>query len=344
MKRVILLIFLCVLPQLAVAGEYYYLATYDLNSEGYVASISVKKINLKNATIVDSLSLGTVGCLLNEKPFKINYHGKDALLFFVQDGMVAKNTGPGPETSYLFCVDRSLNLKNFIITKGAGVFPCLRDGVSNGFYLEIQNDSSAAINYPDGIYFINNELNFVRIDSLPGAVYEEIFVNPFKWLIKIPGDLKHNLYYGWKDSQYWLVKLDSVTQTVQIYSQLRFSGGAATLFAYHPRRNLFYCLKVNYEIPSDEPDFKPKTRLDYYIDPEAVIYDPESLDIIKRIPIADYPDGEYPGKENGLADVVGDYIVYYFFREEHYTRYDPAMLLIFDTRTNEATWLRVGWR
>jgi len=37
-------------------------------------------------------------------------------------------------------------------------------------------------------------------------------------------------------------------------------------------------------------------------------------------------------------------IYYYYFWQDGYEGFDPAYLLIFDTRTNEASWLRVGWR
>ena len=41
---------------------------------------------------------------------------------------------------------------------------------------------------------------------------------------------------------------------------------------------------------------------------------------------------------------VGDYLVYFFMQTAHIEWYPPALLFIFDTRTNEANWLRVGWR
>jgi hypothetical protein len=55
-------------------------------------------------------------------------------------------------------------------------------------------------------------------------------------------------------------------------------------------------------------------------------------------------DSGYAFAEIGTCDRVGPYFVYYFFDQEDYRYYSPAMLFIFDTRNNQATWLRVGWR
>jgi hypothetical protein len=62
------------------------------------------------------------------------------------------------------------------------------------------------------------------------------------------------------------------------------------------------------------------------------------------IPIPDYPEGDFISGSYGPAELVGPYIVYYFGESNDLGQLYPAMLFIFDTRTNEATWLRVGWR
>jgi hypothetical protein len=352
MNRIIILIFLCIMPQLAGAGEYYYVNTYELtsgqNRESSGNALYLKTINLDTKSIVDSIMQQNRGYIDNGMPVILTVDSTRYIISFSEIGIWAKNGNLGvlPDVFYTICkIDSGIpEVAKFDSVQGAWIEECEQSFNENKFRFSLRNALDTTHVLRPGEYSIDSELNLVFLDTLNLFDDQEIKIEPFSFLLKIPGNTKHNLYYGMKNSQYWLAICDSTTQTISNSVQLRFSGGAATLFAYHPKRDLFYCLKVNYEIPSDEPDFKPKKRLDYYIDPEVVIYDPESLDIIKRIPIADYPDGEYPGKENGLADVVGDYIVYFFFREEHYTRYDPAMLFIFDTRTNEATWLRVGWR
>jgi len=59
-----------------------------------------------------------------------------------------------------------------------------------------------------------------------------------------------------------------------------------------------------------------------------------------------YPnsDSGYIGSGYGPCERIGPYFIYYFFDGEDYRYFSPAMLFIFDTRTNQATWLRVGWR
>jgi hypothetical protein len=80
------------------------------------------------------------------------------------------------------------------------------------------------------------------------------------------------------------------------------------------------------------------------INPFVKLFNINTFAQLDSFPVADYPKGDYPDGNNDVADVVGPYIVYYFFGREGIEKYAPAMLFIFDTRTNEATWLRVGWR
>jgi hypothetical protein len=104
---------------------------------------------------------------------------------------------------------------------------------------------------------------------------------------------------------------------------------------------LVYDFNLNYEFYGETIT---KTRDLGRIDSHVRLYRLSDFTPLDSIPVADYPPGDYPDGTFDVADVVGPYIVYYFFGREGLTRYAPAMLFIFDTRTNEATWLRVGWR
>ena len=104
-----------------------------------------------------------------------------------------------------------------------------------------------------------------------------------------------------------------------------------------------YIFDLNYEYHIYEPEWEKLYGQDW-ITPEVYIYDPISLDLIECDTIADFPKNNFPGIEYGLADVVGNYIVVYFFDCELREGFLPAMLFIFDTRTNTARWLNVGWR
>ena len=102
-----------------------------------------------------------------------------------------------------------------------------------------------------------------------------------------------------------------------------------------------YDFNLNWEFYSKSVN---KSYDEHRIDSHAKIYNLADFALIDSFAVADYPRGAYPDQAFDAADIVGPYMVYYFFGREGLTRYAPAMLFIFDTRTNEATWLRVGWR
>jgi len=82
------------------------------------------------------------------------------------------------------------------------------------------------------------------------------------------------------------------------------------------------------------------------IDPSILVrYKALDLTLFDSTPIS-YPPIEdgYASCEWGDCRKVGQFLIHYFFEGEEPGYFSPAMLFIFDTRTNEARWLRVGWR
>jgi hypothetical protein len=102
-----------------------------------------------------------------------------------------------------------------------------------------------------------------------------------------------------------------------------------------------YVFHQNYEYYGK---FLQKTRNDNWIQSHLLIYDIDDFSLIDSLSIPDYPAGDYIIADFDVADVIGNYIVYYYAQPGGIEDYTPAMLFIFDTRTNEAAWLRVGWR
>jgi hypothetical protein len=108
------------------------------------------------------------------------------------------------------------------------------------------------------------------------------------------------------------------------------------------KNNLLYIFNLNYEIR-----FKNKIVKGYgqdWIESNVRVINLENFSLIDSIQVPDYPEGDYISGSSGVADVVGNYIVYYFGSSNDMEIFAPAMLFIFDTRTNQAAWLRVGWR
>ena len=105
--------------------------------------------------------------------------------------------------------------------------------------------------------------------------------------------------------------------------------------------SLVYVFYMNYNEVSGPPSMI-KTNIDTSY---VKIYRTSNFSLTDSLKV-EYPpaDSEYFMGMTGPADNVGPYFVYFDMAGEGIEFYSPAMLFIFDTRTNEASWLRVGWR
>ena len=333
-----------------VHGQAYFVNAYIAEDNSITDSMQVRiiMVDLDEASITSTAVVSGSGTILNKIPISVPTSRDTLLISFCAKGMMAKNSFPD-------AVDYGLHYS--VTNKRNGSLDILRsDHISagrisllqqvpaeNGFRLGVVSDTSDNYILPAGLYTLDGDSRFtflqsVSIDEIPGSLGN---ISGFALLRKVWGAEKYRLYHSFHNTQYWLVKLNDQLDDVIDSLQLRHSGGQATIYAFHAARDKFYCFHVNYEIHGQ---YTYKFRQDYYIDPEVLIYDPQTLQLLAQYPITDYPEGNYPGRENGLADIVGDYIIYYFFEDDWMGIYAPAMLFIFDTRTNEASWLRVGWR
>jgi hypothetical protein len=333
-----------------LSAQNYFINTYmsldSINTEQY--TVNTLKIDLESGSISNNLSVLETGTILNKLPYKIVRNTDTLLVTFSIDGIVAKNSSFSDNGNLLhlsICRILRNNMFNIVTRDFLNAKAILgeQQPTENSLRLALESDTSSDYILPPGMYTIGvdnnlNILNRASIDEVPGGIAN---LGGYSLLRKVWGADSYQLYHSFHNTQYWLVKLNDRLSAVIDSVQLRQTGGQATIYAYHPTQNKFYCFHLNYEMHGK---FVNKNREDYYTNPEVLIYDPSTLRLLETRSIADYPEGNYPGKENGLADVVGDYIVYYFSQDDWMGIYAPAMLIIFDTRTNEATWLRVGWR
>jgi hypothetical protein len=343
MKRIITLILLCIMTQWAWAEPYFYLSTYDMYQEGYSVHISIKKIDLACASISDSLALISEGYLATPKPIKINIKEQDCLLVVVQGGVFGKNSGPGPETTYAFIIDTGLNLMKGIKIPDSNISIAEQYDGENGFRFGSTAYRDTVALYDDGIYKIDSNYVFTKVGTyISGIGPQDIQkLDKFQYLHSLNSN-HDNIYYSLSDSGYILLKLNPSNSMITSKIPTIIHHGSE-IFAYHSTRNKIYVFHLNYEQHGKFEEYEKDYGEDWIV-PEVLIYDPTSLNLVERHQITDFTPGNYPLSERGQADVVGDYIVYYFFDDEWMGNYNPAMLFIFDTRTNEATWLRVGWR
>jgi hypothetical protein len=328
-------------------GQKYVLTTYNLGADSLVYDICLKSIDIGSAVVEESLFLSNKGTIWLKTPIILGDYSNPFYLVITEDGEYSKNSGAiGHPLVYYSIInkshDRLRTIKSDSI-EGAFISFLQQNANESGFRMQLKFDSTSRYSYTKGLYTLDNQLNLTLIHSVANAdPPDQIeYLSNHKYLRPIAHLRSHELYFGFINSNYWLYKLPTARNAIDDSLLLRQSGGQATIFAYHQGRDKFYCFHLNYEMHGK---FVEKNRRDYYCTPEVLVYDPNNLRLLERHTIVDYPEGNYPGKENGIADVVGDYIVYYFFQDDWMGIYAPAMLFIFDTRTSQATWLRVGWR
>ncbi len=342
-----LVCWIILLHSLALSEAYVVHSYTSNNPTSY--NVSVSLINLNTLEIIDNIELPMTGTIMNKKPIVVLVDDQELFLCFTLNGCMGKNADLSGNGEVLYYSVYTIRDNSIQLLHTDSLSAVIVDYVEqlqgeSGFRLSIRDALRDNYLFDPGLYSIDNNFDFSPIspiendNEMPGYIEQ---IDEFENLNIIRNAEADHLYYSFHNSQYWLLKLDTRDNSIVDSLQLRYSGGQATIFGYHPLRDKFYCFHTNYEIHGK---FVEKSRENYYITPDVQIYNPLTLELMESFGIPDYPEGNYPGKENGAFDTVGDYIIYYFFEDDWFPVYAPAMLFIFNTRTNEASWLRVGWR
>jgi hypothetical protein len=331
-----------------VNASNYYLLTYEQGRQNMTNDVYLKSINLDSATIKTAIKISNKGFISEKKPMNIYVGNNLFLLACVENTFQAKNSNSGQNIVYysIFRTDNGLSLIRSDSIPNASIEWLSQDQDERTFRFGLTRYDDTIPIIPTGIYSLDSTSNFLRIgpfdpESWPDGIRN---LNHFRFLHRVNMPNIHNLFYAvGPDGGYWAVRLNALRNSIIDSVMLQTGLSVSTIFAYHPRRNKLYCFYLNYENHGNMPETEKNFGQDWST-PEVLIFDPLHLNLIEHHSIADFTSGNYPGIEKGLADVVGDYIVYYSFETETTERFYPAMLFIFDTRTNQATWLRVGWR
>jgi hypothetical protein len=183
-------------------------------------------------------------------------------------------------------------------------------------------------------------LNISRIKDYRFRESDFPTIGEFRYFNRLNG---RNNRLCWVEKNNWVYILKiNLDQRILIDSlNLGYVTNYSYLFALSEDDSLIYSFSVNWNYLSG-PEETQKEEIDQSY---LKIFRADNLGVIDSIGIP-YPslDIGYANREIGNCDWVGPYLVYYFFEQEAAAIFSPAMLFIFDTRTNETTWLRVGWR
>lgn len=318
---------------------FYYICSYENPQWGTNALFS--KINLDTKHILFSSSVSMPGQIMVRKPIAIVTR-RDTLFFIsAVNGEPAKNSEAENQTVTNYII---FNSQGTIINSGqlpdlyivdllsyAGDSAVVRfDSFEGGLERKIRGVLKIAS---------NGRPNITPVEQIPNYSFPDS-VNIFTGFQRI--DKNDNDYFWCINEKGVYILSFNIPQKLLIDSlNIDHGFSYSHLFALSTADSSVYVFSINYNI-MDGPESLRKV----FVDPSYLNrYGMNNFSLIDSIPIAyPQPDSGYVMAEYGSCEKVGPYLVYYFFTGEDYRYFSPAMLFIFDTRTNQATWLRVGWR
>lgn len=329
---------LCVVVTGQARGQhYYYTCSYDSSyNEKGLHNILFKQVELDNKKIFRKIKIGDEGEIVNHIPAELAR--PDGALFSVaiNTDCFCKNTSAGMNETIITIINGAFNAVEYIRIPEHMIFE-LANVDSHSIFIAGGDNTRPQAKAMDGIYIIEAAAGLVKISEVDIDYYpnSKVILGPDE-LARRVGD---NIYFDVFDSHYFLIKLgegDIVTDTIRL--------------EYFETRNMvvalmdssLYVFSLNYETHLVGEGYKGYGH--DWIAANLRRYDVRNFALMDSIPIPDYPEGDFISGSYGPAELVGPYIVYYFGESNDLGQLYPAMLFIFDTRTNEATWLRVGWR
>ncbi len=316
-------------------AQEYVVNTYDEDPNGNLMLVKTKFINLDTKVITDETTIAPSGYILNRKPVHIRINNSPFLISSVMQGCYCKNSVPGIKTSIVSIIDFQSRQLVFDYSDTNMIINSIVQQ-DNSIFLssEVKHPNRRLIK---GDFHITGNYQFVLINQHPNSYRPNIFRNLGRFNFYETLDTLRQLYKTWDSENRYVVKTNRST----ILDSLRINNNPHRSIVFAVIDSLLYVFHQNFEFYSK---FTRKSRDEDRIQSHVIIYNNADFTVLDSLVIPDYPEGEYILDEFDVADVVDDFIVYYFAQPGGLEDYTPAMLFIFDTRTNEATWLRVGWR
>jgi hypothetical protein len=299
--------------------------------------IKTKVVNLDTKQVAWECTIADEGEIVNLYPVQVSLLRDTLLLTAINDSCFCKNTAIGGHNTKLAIVD----MNTYELTEQ-------RDLPRHIIY-RFKNSDENEIFIRGSRFVANNPISIDGIYRLPtNHVLEkirnvDIDYNPYTRIILAPDELAQwvgdNIYFDVFDAHYYLIKLggnDIIADTV------RLENFESRNMVVALKDTILYVFSLNYETHLIGESYKGYGQ--NWILANLRRYSVNEFALLDSIPILDYPEGDFINGAYGPAKVTGPYIVYYFGDSNDMGQLYPAMLFIFDTRTNEATWLRVGWR
>lgn len=324
-----------------VEAQYYYVNSYAL-SDSLGTLNSMYRIDLEAKTVIDSLFVYNKGEYLNKIPFQVDSHGNHLLINFMISGIAGKNTQLGETFCTLYSIIDQTRFELIIEDSLLNTYTYPDISVRNNLLkLEWLDDSPSSRGHYRGNYSLRRNDYRLHLNNR-GEIGEDndslLVIGPYA---------NPTLFHSSQNSRYYWVMFAGAHVTIlrtDIHNNIlqEFVAGDKTissvLIGYNDIDNNIYIITLRYNLLSYSP---PVISPDSIYD-KITIIDPSNFSELDNISLDSEPF--VISNEIGTLDFINQLFVYYYFESEDYRSFQPAYLLIFDTRTNEATWLRVGWR
>ena len=347
------LCFMVAIRSKAAGQNYYAVNTYgdrDSSADTFPLPLKTVFINLDTKSIMNVITFGDEGQMLNKKPLPIEYDSDTLWVSAAIAGCYSENGSPGIPHLEVGIIDlntRSLVTSYYDFNMKLGF---LEKQPGNRVYLggETEKEPKETIN---GDFTLDKDYHFVLRNQRPEEYSYGLYqaMGPFPYIQPLFPDI--NLYKSHFAEASYIIRTESDRTRIIDTLRLAYQNIVADSILQDSMSNksdiiaiidtLIFDFNLNYEYYGK---FLRKPRDLGRIKSHVKFYSLNTFALLDSLPVADYPPDDYPNEAFDVADIIGPYIVYYFWGGESLTRRAPAMLFIFDTRTNEATWLRVGWR
>ena len=317
-------------------SQQYVINAYD--GDSIPKPVKTVFVDLDTKTIVSEIVIADEGQLLNKKALPISWNDDTLLISAVVAGCYCDNSVVGiPRTK--IAVINPLSREMVLSLSDSNLFLDNLERLPNHRVFIAGEIFSHPRRSVRGDYTLWPAFNLMLRNPRPEDYAHDLYPGLGSFP-QLRGLASHwNFYRGNHGTAWFVVKTNDNRDTIVDSLVLNNTPYRSHIMAVID--SLLYDFNLNWEMHTEY------TQKDYgqdWIDSHVRTYRLSGFAPLDSISVADYPPGDYPDGTFDVADVVGPYIVYYFFGREGLNRYAPAMLFIFDTRTNEATWLRVGWR
>lgn len=323
----------------AQVANTYWLCSY-VNSYPDSSNIQLQKIDLDRKQIVTSIRVPLRGEIDPKTPLLLKRDNHKYMVILTVNGVTGKNTNLlGNWITYYAVYDimgnqlgvdslLGTNLFDFRTLSGDSVGLTCVDRTRQGepvLKAIMTMNSNAKIT----LTFHGEEDDIISPTIGRFKHYQRLFLNNNRFFSHLG---REGLY---------LLSLNTGNNTLLDSMKIDDSFKRSYLFGLSENDSNIYLFQLNYN-ELGGPNSLNKSEMDSSY---LKIINSQTFTIRDSIYVPNPPiDSGYTFGELGTCDRVGPYFVYYFFQGEDYRYYSPAMLFIFDTRTNQATWLWVGWR